>query len=222
MAQPLPYLLPIRECVPDAAALGLDVTISRIRRNGTSQQTWGCTMNREGFLISERIDEITRMCEREQPIYEHISSFSIALYVFGHFKVPDLLSVDDIDDVEAGSVLKESFFKIEKSEIPSDYHIYDAGEKYLLVFGDPLFPTHFAVVADMQSQRPYFSKLNFFGSGFDSLDELKSEFVGKDGVGREDIAFYKMKSEATVKKCACSKIYTIKNDGHYSVLEYEY
>ncbi len=178
-------------------------------------------MDFERILVRERIDEMLMMCDREQPIYEQISNFSIALYVFGFFSCPDLLAVDDVDNVEAGSILKEHFYKIEKEDIPSDYHITSSSDRYLLVFGDPLFPTHFAVVADMRSAQPYFSKLPFFGSGFDSLEELKSEFVGIDGLTADDLTYYKMKQSVRQKQKS-AKIYTIKNDGNYDVLEYQY
>ena len=156
-------------------------------------------MDSEGILVCERIDETIRMCDREQPIYEQISNFSIALYVFGYFSCADLLDADDVDNVEAGSILKEYFDKIEKEDIPSDYHIAASSDRYLLVIGDPIFPTHFAVVADMQSPQPYFSKLPFFGSGFDSLAELKDEFVGIDGLTVDDITHYKLKKPAWEK-----------------------
>ena len=68
----------------------------------------------EGVLVWERIAETTRMCDREQPIYEQISNFSIALYVFGYFSDGDLLSADDVDHVEAGSILKDSLMKLKK------------------------------------------------------------------------------------------------------------
>ena len=177
-------------------------------------------MDQEGTLVWERIDETIRMCDREQPIYEQISNFSIALYVFGYFSCVDLLDVDDVDNVEAGSILKEYFDKIEKENIPSDYHIATSSDRYLLVIGDPLFPTHFAAMADMQSSQPYFSKLPFFGSGFDSLLELENEFVGIDGLTADDITYYKMKQPVQQKQ-KFAKIYTIKNDGTYDVLEYQ-
>ena len=185
-------------------------------------------MDHGGLLISERIDEITSMCDREQPIYEQISSFSIALYVFGYFSCADLLSAEDIDHVAAGSILHEDFKKIEREEMPSNYNICESEDKYLLVIGDPLFPTHFAVVADMQSLQPYFSKLPFFGSGFDSLAELEGEFIGIDGVTDDDISYYKLKTVTPLekidspKKYTSAKIYTIKNDGNYEVLDYQY
>ena len=178
-------------------------------------------MDHEGLLTLERIEEISRMCEREQPIYEQISNFSIALYVFGHFPCSDLLSVDDVDHVAAGSILRERFIEIKKEDIPADYEITTSSDRYLLVIGDPIFPTHFAVVSDMQSAKPYFSKLPFFGSGFDSLAELKTEFVGIDGLTEEDITFYKLKGTAKEKQKP-AKIYTLKNDGNYDVMEYKY
>jgi hypothetical protein len=178
-------------------------------------------MNTEAVLVKERIDETIRMCDREQPIYEQISNFSIALYVFGFFSCPDLLSVDDMDNVEAGAILKEQFEKIEKEDIPSDYNITASSDRYLLVFGDPQFPTHFAAVTDMMSIRPYFSKLPFFGSGFDSLKELKSEFVGIDDLTAGDLSWYKWNRPVQIKQKS-AKIYTIRGDGDYDVMEYKY
>ncbi len=150
-------------------------------------------MDIEGTLVRERIDEIKMMCDREQPLYEQISNFSITLYIFGYFSCPDLLTVDDVDFVEAGSILEEYFDEIEKEDIPSDYDFATSSDRYLLVFGDPLFPTHFAVVTDMKSPQPYFSKLPFFGSGFDSIKELKNEFLAIDGLTTNDINYYKLK-----------------------------
>ena len=102
-----------------------------------------------------------------------------------------------------------------------DYHIATASDRYLLVVGDPLFPTHFAVVADMQSAKPYFSKLPFFGSGFDSLDELKGEFGRINDLTEEDIKYYKLR-QTTKQERKVAKIYTINDDGNYEVLEYQY
>ncbi len=178
-------------------------------------------MDAEGILVRERIDEIIMICDREQPIYEQISSFSIALYVLGYFSSTDLMAVDDVDNVEAGAILKEYYDEIEKDDIPSDYHIATSSDRYLLVFGDPIFPTHFAVATDMQSPRPYFSKLPFFGSGFDSLAELKREFVGIDGLTADDVTYYKLKRPVWQRQ-KTAKIYTIKDDGNYDVFEYKY
>lgn len=178
-------------------------------------------MNTDGIFVRERIDTVIRMCDREQPVYEQISNFSIALYVFGYFSSADLLSVDDVDNVEAGEILQEYFEKVEKDDIPSDYNITRSPDRYLLVFGDPLFPTHFAIISDMRSIRPYFSKLPFFGSGFDTLDELKKEFVGIDGLTVEDISYYRWK-RVVREKAKVAKIYTIRDDGGYDVLEYKY
>jgi hypothetical protein len=77
-------------------------------------------MNREGLLTMEKIDEVTRMCAREHPIYEQISSFSIALYVLGFFDCPDLMSFDDVDASEAARILKEAFTLVEAGELPAD------------------------------------------------------------------------------------------------------
>ncbi len=179
-------------------------------------------MTQNGLVIEERIKEITTLCDREQPIYEQISNFSIALYVFGFFPCTDLLSADDVDFVAAGSILKEHFTQIKKEAIPFDYDITRSPDKFLLVIGDPLFPSHFAVVANMKNPRPYFSKLPFFGSGFDSLEELEKEFVGMDGITSNDITYYKMKQPSRKSQKKLAKIYTIKQDGNYDVMEYKY
>lgn len=178
-------------------------------------------MNTEGILVKERIDETIRMCAREQPVYEQVSNFSIVLYIFGYFSSPDLMSVDDVDNVAAGEILREQFEKIKKEDIPSDYNITASPDRYLLVIGDPLFPSHFAALTDMRSIRPYFSKLPFFGSGYDSLKELKSEFLGIDGLTSDNIHWYKWKRpvEAIQKS---TKIYTIRDDGDYEIMEYKY
>jgi hypothetical protein len=176
-------------------------------------------MNREGLLTMEKIDEVTRMCAREHPIYEQISSFSIALYVLGFFDCPDLMSFDDVDASEAARILKEAFTLVEAGELPADYHISQSEDRYLLVFGDPAFPEHFAVLVDARSGKPFFSKLKFFGSGFDSLAELKDEFLGKDGVGRDDLAYYRMKRSTQARKPALGRIFTIKDDGNYTVFD---
>ena len=175
-------------------------------------------MDREGFLISERINEVKMMCDRENPIYEQISCFSIALYVIGHINCADLLSLDDLETTEAGCILKEYFSEIKGEELPSEYNILESPDKYLLVFGDPIFPEHFAVLTDTRRKKPFFSKLRFYGSGFDSLEELKSEYLGKDGVGYNDLYYFKKRSEA-LNASSFGKIYTIKDDGSCSVLK---
>jgi len=169
-------------------------------------------MNHDGPLALERIKEVTRMCDREQPIYEQISNFSISLYVFGYFPHMDLLSADDVDHVAAGEILKEDFVRIRREDIPLDYNIAKSPDRYLLVIGDPLFPTHFAVLTDVKSPRPYFSKLPLFGSGFDNLEELKREFIGIDGLTTEDIGYYRLKRSEPNEK-APGKIYIFRADG---------
>jgi hypothetical protein len=159
------------------------------------------------------------MCARENPIYEQVSNFSVALYILGHLRCADVMELDDIEITEAAGILKEHFIRINEEEWPSRYHIAASDERYLLVFGDPAFPEHFAALVDSESDRPYFSKLKFFGSGFDSLEELKQEFLGKDGVGRNDIAFFRSKTKAASIAAGSNKIYTLKSDGTYSVLE---
>ncbi len=169
-------------------------------------------MEHDGPLTLERISEVTKMCDREQPVYEQVSGFSIALYVFGYFACTDLLAADDVDHVAAGSILKEHFVQIRREDIPLDYNIATSLDRYLLVIGDPLFPTHFAVLTNTKSPQPYFSKLPFFGSGFDSLEELKREFIGIDGLTIDDIAYYKLKRAEPNEKTP-AKIYIFRADG---------
>ena len=184
--------------------MGFNIRVNERFENG---------MDQEGLLISERIKEVTMMCDRENPIYEQISSFSIALYVLGFFHVEDMLSFDDLDQCEAAEILKENFTKISEEDLPSDYNITESREKYLLVIGDPLFPIHFAVLADTNSERPFFSKLRFFGSGFDSLEELTSAFIGQDGVGIEDIHYFKKNISEPMSCPSPPKIYIVRDDG---------
>jgi hypothetical protein len=178
-------------------------------------------MDSKGFLVLDRINEVTMMCAREHPIYEHISGFSIALYVLGQFKCADLMSFDDVDGAEAARLLKEEFMPIRKEQLPAVYNICESNERYLLVIGDPAFPEHFAVLTDTKSAKPYFSKLKFFGSGFDSLKELEEEFLGKDVVGNEDIFYFKKKPSRPLETADLGKIYTFKDDGSYAVFEVE-
>jgi len=172
----------------------------------------GSDMNEEGLLICERIKEVLMMCDREDPVYEQISSFSIALYTLGYFDCPDLMSFQDVDGQEAAAILEEYFTPVSPEDIPWDYHITQSEEKYLLVMGDPLFPLHFAVLTDFRNERPYFSKLPLFGSGFDSLSELMEEFSGYDGVNQYEVRYFRRNSDiaqsATIRK---GQIYIVKD-----------
>mgnify|MGYP001237772011 CR=1 FL=1 len=170
-------------------------------------------MNREGILVSERIKEVLMICARENPIYEQVSSFGIALYVLGCFNVPDVMSIDDIDSVEAGNILKEHFTPIRELDLPSRYQITESEERYLLVIGDPVFPIHFAVLTEANGRMSFFSKLRYFGSGYDTLEELMNEFIGEDGVSNNDVHFYKRKKSNDGSSSAEPKIYIFKNDG---------
>jgi len=125
-------------------------------------------VDNEGLIISDRIEEGMMMCGRSHGIYEQISNFAIALYVLGFLDAEDIMAADDIEAEEAAALLTENFTEIKAKDLPLNYSIKQSKERYLLVIGDPLFPLHFAVLADTQSQRPYFSKLRYFGSGFDS------------------------------------------------------
>jgi len=174
-------------------------------------------MDRERLLISERIEEITMMCARENPVYEQISSYSIALYALGCFDSPDLMSFQDVDAQGAAAILRDAFTEIKPEELPSEYNIRDYRDQYLVVIGDPLFPEHFAVLTDTGKQRPYFSKLRYFGAGFDTLPELITEFSGE---GRcTDIHFFRKNRVAAKPPVSNGKIYIVKNDGSYLSLD---
>lgn len=177
-------------------------------------------MDHEGLFVSERIKEVTMMCGREQSIYDQISSFGVAFYVLGLFDADDILSVGDIDSNEAAMILQEHFTQINKEELPSDYQITKSKEKYLVVIGDPLFPKHFAVLADTNTPKPFFSKLRYFGSGFDSLEELMSDFIGEDGLNFQDVHYFRKNRFVPKVLSFPSKIYIVKDDGEYLVCEH--
>ncbi len=164
----------------------------------------------EGLWIRERIDEILMMCDRDNPVYEQISSYGIALYALGCFDCPDLMSVGDIDACEAGEILQSQFSRVCPADIPNKYDIMEYPEKYLLVVGDPLFPEHFAVLTDSLGQRPFFSKLPFFGSGFDSIEELMEEFIGIDGITFEDFHYFQKKTPSTMPSVSMGRIYIVR------------
>ncbi len=146
----------------------------------------------DSVLMMERIEEVEMMCARDNPIYEQISCFSIALYILGCFDAEDIMSVHDFDDCEAAEFLKENFMEISKTDIAPGYKITKYEEKYLLVLGDPVFPKHFAVIVDMESKSPFFSKLRYFGTGYDSLEELINEYLDDDVTGYEDAHYFKL------------------------------
>jgi hypothetical protein len=148
-------------------------------------------MNREGVLVSERLAETMMMCSRENPIYEQISNYGIALYVVGVLRCGDLLSVEDIEVTKAAQILKERFEKVDS--LPMDYDIRSSPERYLAVVGDPYFPEHFAVFTSSTAQKPFFSKLRFFGSGFDSIEEIRREFTGFSRNGFHELSFYRLR-----------------------------
>lgn len=168
-------------------------------------------MDYEGVLTSERINEILDMCPRNNPIYEQVSSYSVALYALGFFDCPDFMSVQDISGDEAAEILAAEFSEIAFDEIPENYRITESKERYLLVIGDPLFPKHFAVIADKNGNRPYFSKLPFFGAGYDSMDELINEFAGIDGVTPDDFHFFQKNWYGQIPPSCQGKIYIVKD-----------
>ncbi|MEW6076962.1 MAG: hypothetical protein AB1724_04035 [Thermodesulfobacteriota bacterium] len=183
----------------------MDVTFSVTR--ALAQKSAG--INQEGLLASERIDEIMMMCDRQQPVYEQISSFSVALYTLGFFDCPDLMSFEDVDAHEAAAILREHFTEIRSAALPADYRITESGERYLLVVGDPLLPVHFAALVDARSDRPFFSKLPFFGSGFDSLKELTEAFSPTDGVSPDDFHYFKRVWHGRIPPEAVGKIFIV-------------
>jgi hypothetical protein len=169
-------------------------------------------IDNEGLVVSDRIEEVMMMCGRSHGIYEQIGNFAIALYVLGFLDAEDIMAADDIEADEAADLLTENFTEIKEKDLPSNYSIKESKERYLLVIGDPLFPLHFAVLTDTQSQRPYFSKLRFFGSGFDSLQELMSDFLGEDGLGYQDVHYFKKKLYGSKPQELSANIYIVRDD----------
>ena len=165
----------------------------------------------EGVLVSERMAEIMSMCDRNHPVYEQVTSFSVALYVLGFFDCPDFMSFQDVSAGEAAEILRTGFTEIEPGQIPEAYHITRSRDQYLLVIGEPLFPSHFAVVADNSAIRPYFSKLPFFGAGYDSMDELTGEFAGIDGITAADFHFFRKNRVGRIPPSSIGKIYIVRD-----------
>ena len=153
-------------------------------------------LDRDGLLVGQRIDEILMLCDRNHPLYEQVSSFSVALYALGYFDCSDLMSFHDVLVFEAAEILRKEYSPVDYDDIAKEYRISASSERYLLVIGDPLFPVHFAVVVDNGAERPYFSKLPLFGAGYDSMAELMREFCGKEGVGREDFHYFRKNGPA--------------------------
>ncbi|MGM0452854.1 MAG: hypothetical protein ACQERN_06795 [Thermodesulfobacteriota bacterium] len=172
----------------------------------------GWDISDEGLMICDRIKEIMMMCDRINPVYEQVSSFSIALYTLGHFDAPDLMSVQDVDAQEAAAFLSEHFTPVRPKDLPRHYRITQSDSRYLLVIGDPLFPLHFAVPTDLTKERPFFSKLPLYGSGFDSLAELMEEFAGYDGISRYEAHYFKQnQNQEQTPKIEKGRIYIVKD-----------
>ena len=83
-------------------------------------------MNLDGLKVLERIDEVKMMCDRNNPLYEKISNYSIALYSLGFFDVPDLMEADDLDEIEAADYLKMHFEEVNEFALPSNYTINES------------------------------------------------------------------------------------------------
>lgn len=170
-------------------------------------------MTPEKLLIDEKIREVITMCDREHPIYEQIGGFSIALYPIGFFDGADLMAIPDLDAQEAAAVLSEHFEEVSPKAVPPDYHVTTSPDQFLLVIGDPLFPEHFALIVDNRSPRPFFSKLRFFGSGFDSLAELMEAFPGENPSRLPEIHYFRRIRFGEVATASKGRIYIVKNDG---------
>ena len=168
-------------------------------------------MDYDGVLVSERMAEIMTMCERNNPIYEQVSSYSVALYALGFIDCPDFMSFQDISGNEAADILNADFSEINFDEIPEDYHIAESKDRFLLVIGDPMFPKHFAVIADKGGDRPYFSKLPFFGAGYDSIIELVEEFIDIDSMTTNDFHFFQKNWYGQIPPSSRGKIYIVKD-----------
>lgn len=145
----------------------------------------------DALLVADRIKEIVMLCDRNHPLYERVSSFSVALYALGYFDGCDFMSFHDVLVFEAAEILRQEYTAVEAHEIAADYRLSASRERYLLVIGDPQFPAHFALLVNNREERPYFSKLPMFGAGFDSLEDLVAEFSGKEGVGAKDFHYYR-------------------------------
>lgn len=167
-------------------------------------------LDHDGILVNERINEILMLCDRNHPLYEQVSSFSVALYALGYFDCSDFMSFHDVSVFEAAEVLRDDYSPVEYDDIENDYRISESRERYLLVIGDPLFPVHFAVLVNNSAVGPYFSKLPLFGAGYDSMEELIAEFCGRDGVGLEDFQFYRKNRPEKILPLTIGKIYIVK------------
>ncbi len=148
-------------------------------------------MKQNQSIVSERIAEVEMMCQRDNPVYEQVTNFSVAFYILNHINATDLMSVEDIDSSAAAQILKDDFEQIKKSEIPNGFKITESDERYLLVIGDPAFPTHSGAIVDMQSKQPFFSKLEHWGCGKDSLNELMQVLSPQKEIGHQDINYYR-------------------------------
>lgn len=168
-------------------------------------------MDHNGILVMERIDEILTLCDRNHPLYEQVSSFSVVLYALGYFDCPDFMSFHDISVFEAAQILQEQFTPVDQNDISPDYRLTESGERYLLVVGDPLFPSHLALLVDNNGERPYFSKLPLFGAGYDSREELMAEFCGKEGVTPQDFRIFRKNWTAKIPPSALGRIYIVKD-----------
>ncbi|MDK9706966.1 MAG: hypothetical protein OEL83_07940 [Desulforhopalus sp.] len=166
-------------------------------------------LDHHGILASERIDEVLMLCDRNHPLYEQVSSFSVALYVLGFFDCSDFMSFHDVLVFEAAEILREEYSPVDFDDIEDDYRLSKSRERYLLVVGDPLFPVHFAVLVNKGAIRPYFSKLPLFGAGYDSLEELVTEFCGKEGVKSEDFHYYRKSSPKSSFRFPTGIIYIV-------------
>ena len=70
-------------------------------------------MDHNGVLISERMAEIMSMCDRNNPIYEQVSSYSVALYTLGLLDCPDFMSFQDVSAGDAAEILNADFSEID-------------------------------------------------------------------------------------------------------------
>ncbi len=121
------------------------------------------------------------------------------------------MSFQDVSADEAAEILNADFSEIDFNEIPENYHIAESKERYLLVIGDPLFPKHFAIVADRGGSQPYFSKLPFGGAGYDSMDELIKKFAGIDGVTPDNFHFCQKEGYSQILPSYRGKLYFVRD-----------
>lgn len=148
-------------------------------------------MNKYSGAIQDRINEAQWVCNCDTPIHSQISEYGLSLYILGLLDTPDIVSVDDYDMGMASEILRDRFLEVDETDIPQDYSAAESPDKYLMVMGDPSFPTHFAAVVDKSDSKPFFSKLRYQGSSYNSLEDIQQSFSYERDFDNLDIHYFK-------------------------------